>query len=317
MKILFYSREFVKIHDAILSEMSGYEVDTADEGTIEEKIGLAEVLVTRPGGGVGAEILRAARKLKLQQQWGTGLEGLDLTTCRELGVTVCNVPSQGTGNAEGVAEIALLHMLLLGRKYAFAQENARNGKLFSPSGISLWRKTACVVGLGNVGRTIAGRLAAMGMNVKGVNRSSVEPSRLKEAGIKESFLLDQLRDVVSGCRFVVAALEFNNETRGFFDESFFRAMDKNSFFINVARGGLVDEEALLRALDEKRLAGAGLDVLAEEPPHLDNPLLNHPLVTLTPHIGGLTDEARKGILDFIKDNIARLARGEELLSKVV
>jgi len=319
IKTLFYSREFVKIHDAILGELGEMvgQVDTADETTIKEKIGLAEILVTRPGGGVDAETLRGARNLKMLQQWGTGLEGIDLKTCRELGITVCNVPSQGTGNAEGVAEIALLHMLLLGRKYAFAQENARSGKLFSPSGISLWRKTACIVGLGNVGRTIASRLTAMGMNVKGVNRNPIESSRLKEAGIKEFFPLDCLHEAVSGCRFVVAALEFNSETRGLFNGAFFQAMDKNSFFINVARGGLVDEEALLRALDEKRLAGAGLDVLADEPPRPDNPLLSHPLVTLTPHIGGLTDEARKGILDFIKDNIARLSRGEEPLSRVV
>jgi phosphoglycerate dehydrogenase-like enzyme len=295
--------------------MDGYEADTADENTIKEKIGLADILVTRPGGGVDADTLRAARNLKLYQQWGAGLEGIDFNTCRELGITVCNVPSQGTGNAEGVAEIALLHMLLLGRKYSFAQENARNGKLFSPSGVSLWRKQACVVGLGNVGRAITIRLAVMGMNVRCANRSQIEQAHLEEIGVKELFPLGRLNDAVSGCRFVVAAIELNNETRGIFGESFFQAMDKGSFFINVARGRLVNEEALLRALDGKNLAGAGLDVLEDEPPRPGNPLLNHPLVTLTPHIGGLTDEARKGILDFIKGNAGRLSRGEEPYSR--
>ena len=317
IKVLFYSKEFVKIHGAILNEMNGHEIDTADEETIKEKIGLAEILVTRPGGGVGAELLRAARSLKLQQQWGAGLEGIDLNTCRELGIAVCNVPSRGTGNAEGVAEIALLHMLLLGRKYGFAQENARTGRFFSPSGVSLWRKTVCVVGLGNLGRTIANRLAAMEMNVKGVNRSPAESSCLEKMGVKEFFSLDRLREAVPGCRFVVAALAFKDETRGLFNESFFQAMDKGSFFINVARGGLVVEEALLQALDEKHLAGAGLDVLTEEPPRLNNSLLNHPLVTLTPHIGGLTDEALRGILNFIRGNVNRLSRGEEPLSRII
>jgi phosphoglycerate dehydrogenase-like enzyme len=120
---------------------------------------------------------------------------------------------------------------------------------------------------------------------------------------------------VSGCRFVVAALALSDETNGIFDESFFRAMDKDAFFINVARGSLVREEALLRALDENHLAGAGLDVLRDEPPSLDNPLLNHPAVTLTPHIGGNTDESAKGILEFIRDNADRLSRGEEPLSR--
>ena len=317
MKVLFYSREFVRIHDDILKAMGGHEIDTADEETIKEKIGLAEVLVTRPGCGVGVELLRIARNLKLQQQWGAGLEGIDLDTCRELGITVCNVPSRGTGNAEGVAEIALLHMLLLGRKYDLAQENARAGKLFSPMGVSLWRKTACIVGLGNVGRTITSRLAAMGMIVKGVNRSPMEPSYLGEIGVNELIPLDRLRETVPGCRFVVAALALNAETRGLFNGSFFQAMDEGSFFINVARGGLVVEEALLLALNEKRLAGAGLDVLADEPPCLDNPLLNHPLVTVTPHIGGLTDEALMGIPDFIRCNVNRLSRGEEPRSIIV
>jgi phosphoglycerate dehydrogenase-like enzyme len=92
-------------------------------------------------------------------------------------------------------------------------------------------------------------------------------------------------------------------------------MDTGSFFINVARGGLVKEEALLLALNEKRLAGAGLDVLADEPTRKDNPLLTHPSVTLTPHIGGNTDESVKGMLGFVRDNVNRLCRGEDPLSR--
>ncbi|MDR1977189.1 MAG: 2-hydroxyacid dehydrogenase [Synergistaceae bacterium] len=315
MKVLFYSKEFVQLRDTFLVWMKDHHVDTADETTIAQKIVDAEVLVSRPGAPVSAELLRSAPGLKLQQQWGAGLEGIDLDACRELGIAVCNTPSRGTGNAEGVSEIALLHMLLLGRKYSFAQENARTGKMFSPRGISLWRKTACVVGLGNLGRTITERLAVMGMTLRGVNRSPVAADRLEKMGVGEFFLLDRLREAVSGCRFVVAALALNDETRGLFDESFFRAMDKGAFFINVARGALVKEDDLLRALNEKHLAGAGLDVLADEPPRLDNPLLSHPSVTLTPHIGGNTDESAKGIFEFIRDNVERLARGEALLSR--
>jgi phosphoglycerate dehydrogenase-like enzyme len=315
MKVLFYSKEFVAARDDILEYMQGHEADTADTDTVGEKIASAQVLVTRPGLAAGRELLRAPN-LKLLQQWGTGVEGIDMDACRELGIAVCNVPSRGTGNAEGVAEIALLHMLALGRKYAFAQENARAGKLFTPSGVSLWRKTACVVGLGNLGRTIASRLSAMGMTVKGVNRGVLEPDLLSYMGVSEFFPLKQLCEAVKGCRFVVAALALTDETRGIFDEEFFQAMDGDAFFINVARGGLVAEDALIRALDEKRLAGAGLDVLADEPPRPGNPLLTHPRVTLTPHIGGLTDEARKGILDFIRGNVDRLARGEEPLSRL-
>lgn len=315
MKVLFYSDEFAKMRDVILAVIKGHEVDTAEEGAAEEKIAAAEVLVTRPGVPAGAELLRRAPKLKLLQQWGAGLEGIDFAACRELGIPVCNVPSKGTGNAEGVAEIALLHMLLLGRKYAFAQENVRTGKMFSPRGISLWKKTACIIGLGNLGSTLAGRLSAMGMTLCGVNRTPLSTQSLTDMGVTAFFPLARLREAVRGCRFVIAALAFSEETRGIFDGDFFHAMDQGAFFINIARGGLVREDALLHALNEGHLAGAGLDVLADEPPRPDNPLLSHPLVSLTPHIGGNTDASLEGIFGFIQSNIDRLSRGEAPLSR--
>jgi phosphoglycerate dehydrogenase-like enzyme len=134
-------------------------------------------------------------------------------------------------------------------------------------------------------------------------------------GVKEFFPLNRLREAVAGCRFVVAALAHDTETHEIFDEAIFSAMDEGTFFINVARGGLVQEDSLIAALNEGRLGGAGLDVFASEPPHPDNPLLTHPNVTLTPHIGGNTDESAKGILEFIKNNADRLSRGEDPLSR--
>jgi phosphoglycerate dehydrogenase-like enzyme len=315
LKVLFYSKEFVTMHDRLADWTKGHEADTADEDALAEKIVDADVLVTRPGVVVSGDLLDSAPRLRLRQQWGTGLDGVDLDMYRKRGIAVCNTPSRGTGNAEGVAEIALLHLLLLGRKYAFAQQNIQSGKMFSPSGVSLWRKTVCVVGLGNLGRTLAERLTAMGMRLRGVNRSLVDPARLNEMKIKEFFLLSRLRKAVPGCRFVVAALALNDETRGIFDDEFFQSMDEGAFFVNVARGGLVKEDALLRALNERHIAGAGLDVLENEPPLPGNPLLTHPSVTLTPHIGGVTDESFKGVFDFIQDNVDRLSRGKPLLSR--
>ncbi|GHS85963.1 hypothetical protein AGMMS49957_03170 [Synergistales bacterium] len=317
MKILFYSKELSQRKDDFVAWLPEHEVLTADEDTVMERIPDADVLITRPGVGdtISRGVLEAAGKLRLWHQWGAGLEGLDFEFCASRGIAVCNTPSRGTGNAEGVTEIAILHILLLGRKYAFAQDNIKKGKMFSPSGVSLWRADVCVVGLGNLGRTLAERLSAMGARVCGVNRTPPPPETLEEFGVKEFFPLKDLKKAVAGRRFVVAALALSDETREIFDDSFFAAMDKGAFFINVARGGLVDEAALLRALDSERLAGAGLDVFAKEPLESDNPLLTHKNVTLTPHIGGLTLAAQRAIFDFIHDNITRLAKGEPLAAQ--
>jgi phosphoglycerate dehydrogenase-like enzyme len=315
MKVLFFSKEFSRRREMLIARMPEHEVDTAGEEDVAEKILAADVLVLRPGVAVSERILRTASKLKLLHQWGVGLESIDFDACRKLEIAVCNTPSRGTGNAESVAEVALLHMLLLARKYVFAQENARVGRFFSPRGTALWKKRVCVVGLGDLGRTIAERLAAMGMTVRGVNRTPVDARRNDGMGVKEFFPLAHLCEAAAECQFVVAALALNDETRGIFDDAFFHSMDEGSFFINVARGALVKEEALLRALDLKRLAGAGLDVLADEPAHPDSLLLTHPSVTLTPHIGGVTDASEEGVFEFIRGNINRLSRGEPLLSR--
>ncbi|MDR2174618.1 MAG: 2-hydroxyacid dehydrogenase [Synergistaceae bacterium] len=315
MKVLFYSKELSKRREKLIARMPEYDVDTAGEEDAREKIPGADVLVSHPGAAVSGELLRAAPTLKLLHQWGVGLDNIDFGVCRELGIAVCNTPSRGTGNAESVAEIALLHMLLLARKYAFAQENARAGKFFSPRGTALWQKRVCVVGLGDLGRTIAERLAALGMTVRGVNRSPIEGGRLDGMGVKEFFPLKRLREAAAGCRFVVVSVALGDETRGLFDDAFFQSMDEGAFFITVARGALVQDDALLRALDSKRLAGAGLDVLTDEPPRPGSPLLTHPSVTLTPHFGGITDAAEIGIFEFIRGNIGRLSRGEPLLSR--
>ncbi|GHT01249.1 hypothetical protein AGMMS50276_28860 [Synergistales bacterium] len=317
MKILFYSKELSSRKDDFIAWLPDHEVIFADEDTVRDCIADVDVLITRPGVGsaIGRDVLASARSLKLWHQWGAGLEGLDFEYCASRGIAVCNAPSRGTGNAEGVTEIAILHMLLLGRKYAFAVDNMAAGRMFSPAGISLWRAKVCVVGLGNLGRTLSERLSVMGARVIGVNRSPLSQGALEEFGVKEFFSLNDLKKAVRSCRFVVAALAFSSETDRIFDDSFFAAMDEGAFFVNVARGGLVDEAALLRALDSGRLAGAGLDVFTQEPPEKDNPLLTHKNVTLTPHIGGITLAAQRGIFDFIYDNITRLAKGEPLAAQ--
>jgi len=155
-------------------------------------------------------------------------------------------------------------------------------------------------------------MKAFGMNVTGVNRTP--PS--EEGVVDDFFPLSGLEQAVKGRRFVVVALALNAATENIFGESFFKAMDRDAFFINVARGGLVRRDALENALKEQWIAGAGLDVLWEEPHSPEDPILTHPAVTVTPHIGGVNDASFEGVLSFIVRNIDLLASGKNPLSRL-
>ena len=311
MRVLFAGKEFRRLWDILAPAFQGYETDVAGDDELPGKIRDAEVLIVRPMP-VDDALLANAGKLRMIQQWGTGAEGMDLEACTRRGIYACNVPSRGTGNAESVAEMAIMHMLLLGRRYARSQEKLNEGKVFTPPGTALWKKKACVIGLGGLGHSIVERLVCLGMTVVGVNRTQKE--EFWDWGLAEVYPLCDLEKAVAGCRFVILALPLNRETENIIGEPFFRSMERDAFFINVARGGVVVREAFERALENGWIAGAGLDVFWKEPPDAADPLLHHPNVTVTPHVGGVTDASLTGVLNFILQNIARLGRGEKPLS---
>lgn len=311
MRVLFAGKEFRRLWDILAPAFQGYDTDVAGDDELPGKIRDAEVLIVRPMP-VDDALLANAGKLRMIQQWGTGAEGMDLEACTRRGIYACNVPSRGTGNAESVAEMAIMHMLLLGRRYARSQEKLNEGKVFTPPGTALWKKKACVIGLGGLGHSIVERLVCLGMTVVGVNRTQKE--EFWDWGLAEVYPLCDLEKAVAGCRFVILALPLNRETENIIGEPFFRSMERDAFFINVARGGVVVRESFERALENGWIAGAGLDVFWKEPPDAADPLLHHPNVTVTPHVGGVTDASLSGVLNFILQNIARLDRGEKPLS---
>jgi len=313
MKIIFAGRAFEKLFPLFSRFFSEHDVRIADFANLHEALKEAEVLVTGPMK-IDASLLEGARRLKLIHQWGAGVEMIDIDACSAAGVALCNVPSGGTGNAEGVGEIALLHMLLLARRYEKALENLRRERLHSPQGISLWNKRVCVVGLGGVGRSVIARLSGFGARITGVNRSWRDD--FDSLHLDHFYPLTKVIDALPGCRFVVIALSVGPGTSGIVDREFLGAMDPDSFLINVGRADLVRRDHLEEALDSGEIAGAGMDVFWDEPASREDPLPARSNVTLTPHIGGVTDEAVAGIARFIADNVSRLYRGERPLSLV-
>jgi phosphoglycerate dehydrogenase-like enzyme len=315
MRVLFAGSAFDRIKESFLPLFGGMEVRIARDEDVNSELPWAEVLVTPPRA-LEESLLKRAASLKMIQQWGTGIEGIDLRACSALGITVCNVPSRGTGNAESVAEIALMLMLLLARRFPRAQENLlKIGRVHAPKGIALWKRRACLVGLGGLGHCIAERLLCLGMDVVGVNRTV--RSEFQNWGLRSVYPLDELERAVCGSDFLILALPLNSDTAGIVDRKVLRALGPKGYLVNVARGGLVVREDLEAALDAGEIAGAGLDVFWVEPPDPNDPLLKRANVVATPHIGGVTDEGLSGVASFIRNNLQRFARGEEPLSKVL
>lgn len=314
MKILFAGKVFEKVWDAVKERFTGHEVRIVAREELENQLPWAEILVVPPMNVVDEVLVHAGPGLKLIQQWGAGVEGIDLKACAARGIPVCNVPSRGTGNAEGVAELAIMLMLLLARRYGRCQENILQGRIHAPQGVAPWKKKACVVGLGNLGQCLVERLHGLGMDVVGVNRSWHD--RYASWGLRDFLLMQDLKSAVKGCRFVLIAAALGPGTEGLFGSEELAAMDRDAFLINVARPGLVSRDALAAALEGGKIAGAGLDVFWDEPADPHDPLLASPRLVLTPHVGGVTDASLQGVAAFIAENANRLALGEEPLSLV-
>jgi phosphoglycerate dehydrogenase-like enzyme len=297
---------------------------TADEGaqlvvSPEEEVARfagdlrdAEVLlhILKP---VTEEVLTGAPRLRLVQKIGVGVDTIDLDAAQRHGVAVANMP--GT-NTQAVAESALMLMLAALRNLPNLDRACRTGNGWSPEGEAperrntlgeLCGRTVGLVGAGAVASRLVGPLQALGASVIYTDRRE-----RPELGAERYDLYDLLEasDVVS------LHLPLTLETEGFINRRVLSRMKPGAILVNTARGGLVDETALVEALTSGRLLAAGLDVLAEEPPPPDHPLLSLDNVVLTPHVAWLTQETLKRSFEVALENVRRLRDGRDLLFRV-
>ena len=245
----------------------------------------------------------------LIQQWGAGLEGVDVDAATDRGIYVANVPSDITANAESTAEHAVFLMMGAARRLRTCARSFDEGVWGAPLGEALFGRRALIVGFGRVGKALAPRLVTMGMKVDAVRRQP-------EAGEATRYGLDRLGTPADLLRFaadadfVVSTSTATADSRGMLNAAVFGAMKRSAFVVNVSRGSVVDEAALIAALREKRIAGAALDVFAEEPVRRDHPLLVMEQVVATPHIAGVTVQSYDGMGRAIAENIRRLKAGD-------
>jgi phosphoglycerate dehydrogenase-like enzyme len=268
----------------LADELSGWEISVSPRGRLAEHLDGVDVVC--PWGSPVDEATLRAGTFGLVQQFGVGLEKVDVAAATELGVYVARIPGDAGGNADSVAEIALLHMLALNRRLAELTVALRERRWETrPLGTSLFGQTVLIVGLGAIGDALAARLSGFGARLTGVR---AHPDRGGPPGVSEVAGPAELPRLLGQADVVVCCAMLDQGTADMFGPGEFAAMKPGALFVNVARGGLVDEAALLDALETGHLGGAGLDVYAKEPADPDAPLLRHPRVFTTPHAGGLT-----------------------------
>jgi phosphoglycerate dehydrogenase-like enzyme len=267
------------------------------------------------GGSVGTRpMYDAARDARLWQILGTGIDHVDIASLKGRGFAICNCPGQFS--SVGLAELAMMFILMLARRYAESAANFNARIRYNPMGSELGGKVLGVVGLGASGRELARRARSFGMRIHAVEVRRIERPILKELAPDFMGTPADLDRLVRESDYLSLHLPLTPESRHTIDARRISFMKPTACLINVARGALVDEAALYEALVSGRIGGAGLDVFATEPADPSLPVYELPNVVVTPHVAGSTDGTARRRAQAAAENVDLVAQGREPLYRV-
>ncbi|MHA7986274.1 phosphoglycerate dehydrogenase [Rathayibacter sp. CAU 1779] len=284
-------------------------VDGTDRPALLEALSDADAVLIRSATKIDGEAIAAAPKLKVVARAGVGLDNVDIKASTEAGVMVVNAP---TSNIISAAELTIGHILSLARHIPAGNASLSAGewKRSKYTGTELYEKTIGIIGLGRIGALITARLQAFGTQIIAYD-PYVTSARAQQLGVQ----LVTLDELLQQADFVTIHMPKTPETLGMIGDDQFALMKKSAYIVNVARGGLIDEDALHRALTTGTIAGAGLDVFVSEPP-LESPLITLDNVVVTPHLGASTAEAQEKAGVSVARSV-RLALSGELVPDAV
>src|SRR6187401_95818 len=271
----------------------GLEVDFqpklgADKEKLAELVGSFDGLAIRSATKVTPKILEQAKNLRVIGRAGIGVDNVDIPAATAKGVVVMNTPF---GNSITTAEHAIAMMFALARQLPAADASTQAGKWEKNRfmGVEITAKTLGIVGCGNIGSIVAERAVALKMRVIAYD-PYLSPERARDLGVEKV----DLDDLLKRADFITLHTPLTEKTKNIIDASALAKMKKGVRLINCARGGLVDEQAVVDALNSKHIAGAAFDVFVEEPANT-NVLFGHPNVICTPHLGASTTEAQENV----------------------
>ncbi len=303
-QIVFLEVDTVTTGDLDINQFEVFKnailLNSTDTGKLYDQYADVEILLINKTE-INSSVLEDLPKLKFIQILATGYDNVDLEACRERGIEVCNIEGYSTYS---VAQHVFALILTLTNKVNYHWQMARDGiwsnepkfTFYTPGIPELHHKTLGIIGLGSIGTTVAKVGKALGMKIITYTRS---PEKINDEDIQfvELDELARTADIIS------LHLPLTQDTTQIVDQDFLSKMKKEAILINTARGGLIDEGALHDILAVKEIKAAGLDVLSQEPPPIDQPLLSLPNCIITSHMAWATLDARRTLLEKAERNV--------------
>ncbi|KHE68696.1 D-glycerate dehydrogenase [Halobacillus sp. BBL2006] len=299
--------------DELEIQMWPYEEQPVSIEKLEEESHRADGLLTMLTDKVDQGLVEKSKHLKIVANMAVGYDNIDVDAATKFDITVTNTPDVLT---DTTADLTFGLLMATARRMVEANQYIKDGKWgpWSPlllAGTDIHHKTIGIYGMGRIGEAVARRARGFDMKVLYHNRS-----RKTEAEEKLGAVYVEFNELLEQSDFVVCMAPLTDETHHIFDAEAFRNMKKEAVFINASRGATMNEDDLYHALEQKDIAGAGLDVFEQEPIGKDHPLLQLDQVVCLPHIGSATVETRHKMMKLCLDNLVRYFRGDSPLTKV-
>ena len=301
------------IHEAgikLLMDNSNYEyeiIENLEAQDIKSKISNCDAISIRTAK-LSGELINCSKNLKIISRHGVGYDNIDLTASKEKNITLAIT---STSNAVAVAEHVLFMLLNIAKRKSMYNETVKSGNFSNrnklPKTIEIWNKNILIAGFGRIGQCLIKRCLGFEMNVF-VYDPFVSKEVVESLGGKK---VENLEDSIKNMDAVSLHVPLNDKTKNLINYNLLKTMKKNCIIINAARGGVINEIDLDRALNENLIFGAGLDVFEKEPPDQNNPLLKNKKVFLSPHTAAFTEECMvrmgketiQNIIDFFEKKL--------------
>ena len=320
LKVLYLPHPIVSVEERhqylpeILLKEFNTEIFDRSKDALSQLTG-REVIVDL-GGNIEPELVDVAAKagIKYIQVQTNGLDHVEVERIIEKGMILAHCP--GHLSSVSLAEGAMMFILMLAHDYGNATDQFYAGTVFSANGLEVEGRTLTIVGFGASGQQLARRAKAFGMKINAIDVRPIEQEILDE--IQPDFLggPEDLDGAIEDCDFLSVHLHLTEETKHIINKRRIGLLKPTSYVINVARGGLIDEDALYDALKDKKIAGAGLDAFAKEPPEFDLPVYKLPNVIVQPHTVAGTDGTMRKRADFAVKNLKRYSGDGELEGRI-